>query len=316
MENFPKPGAPSGNGFSNLPPTLASANAPAKGKAAKTRGGRRKGKGNAEGENPAVTKRVVSKTRGIALTCAVIAGVVVAYAVTAEDPKTYVARSSASIGQFATIVPEQLEAVAVDPESIEPGAFSGDDPEKVLEEALEAAGNGRLQYPLSKNQQIRPEQFAVEAGLPEALTPDERLISISAVASTSVAGNIRSGDHVDVVAVSTAAGSPTASIVKTNVPVESVSLSADQLEAVAATQSDPESENYEKGVGEIVPAAPIPGSYVLRVNTTDVLKFALVDGNTDTQLYLIYRGADAVDSEAALPLYIEEALGFQVAPVE
>lgn len=313
--NVPAPNFNSPSRQSAAPP--AAAKAPVKGKPSR-KDAKKKGP---EGDDKPVTRKLVTRQRATFGIFALLAAAILVLVLTQEEAKTYVVRTSASIGQFATITPNQLEAVAIDPTAVESGAFSGEDAEKILDEAVDAIGDGRLQYPLTKGQQLHLDAFTTEATLPDGLAADERLISISAVAATSVSGNIRSGDRVDIIAVNNN-GSTTASVLKTNVPVESVSLSGEQLDTISSEQADPESESYDKTVSEIVPAALIPGSYVVRVSTADVLNFAVVDGDPDTTLYLIYRGGDAVDLEGQTPRFVEEALGFDLgaltneAPVE
>lgn len=314
MENFPPPGSPYGAGPSGPSPSNIAAASASKSKPRGKRG--KKGKGPTSGNegDPKVTRRVVTRQRTVTIVMALVVAAVVAFALTRPPELTYVVRTTAAVGQFSVIVPSQLEAFAVDPDLVEAGAFTGDDGKKVLADAIEEIGDGRLQYPLSKGQQVHIEAFTNETTMPTSLAENERLISISAVASTSVAGNLRAGDRVDIIAVSESGSGSVASIVKTDVPLESVSLSGDQLASISASQADPESENYDKGVGELVPATPIPGTYVVRVTTDDMLKFALLDSDGTTEFHLIYRGGSAVDVPSQLPLFITEALGLNAAP--
>lgn len=309
MENFPPPGSAYGPGPSGpSPSSIAAASAASK---SKSKASRKRGKSSGAGNDgdPTVTRRVVTRTRAITIVMALVVAAVVAFALTRPPELTYVVRTTASVGQFSVVDPSQLEAVAVSPDLVEAGAFTGDDGAALMDEAVAAIGDGRLQYPLNKGQQVHLEAFTNEVSMPSSLAENERLLSISAVASTSVAGNIRSGDRVDIIAVSDSGSGPVASVVKTNVPVESVSLSGDQLSSISASQADPEGSTYDKSIGELVPATPIPGTYVIRVTTDDVLKFALLDSDGSTDFHLVYRGATAVDVPDQLPVFLSEAIG-------
>lgn len=301
MNAFPPPGNAT-PGFGPAPSAM-----PAPATRGRQKAGRSKRASAPEGAKP--TKRVVGRFRIFTIILVLVAGGLVAFAVSQPAPKTYVVRTNVAIGALQAVTGKQLEAALIDPNAVEEGAFSAKDGKDALAKAEKAIEGKRLQYPLGKGQQVRPDQFSFESSADVNLAPDQRLMSISAVAATSVSGNLKAGDQVDIVAVSTSSGNVSASLVKSDVKIISVSLSGDELSSISASQSDPKSENYDKSVGELVPATPIPGTYVISVSTADMLRFAAIDGDPNTQMYLFYRGADATDAGELLPTYIEEALG-------
>lgn len=233
------------------------------------------------------TKKVVGLNKKLALLFASIAALFAMFITTSQGSSEYVARVKSPVSSFESVSISNVEIVKVSKNSIEPDTISGTSKEKVQADASKLIQSNRTNTNLNAGQQLRASFFSTRIQTATPLLADERLISISARPSTSVVGTIRAGDHVDVYAT---IGGGVAGLVAPNVEVVSVSISADQLDNVSQQQLTDKS----KKLSELVPYYPVPGTYVLRVKSSDVNKFIAVDSGA--KVYLVLRGVDAVDS--------------------
>lgn len=261
-----------------------------------------KGKKGKKAKDPKQPTPRTAMNYKIAVLVAVVAALAFFLITATPEEKTYVARATTDIGALQDVDRTQLEAVEIAPEYVEAGAVQGDDPEKVLDEAVNAI-QGPTLYPIAAGQQIRPDYFSnTQIKLDEELLPNERLMSIRASVAASAAGTIRPGDRVDIIA-STTQGDPISNVVAVNVPVVAVRSSERTLEAAAAQQSG---EGKDLKPQEILPGAPIPGVYVIKVDADRVPALAAVDAGAS--LYLAYRGTDATDPEITGPVGVTEVI--------
>lgn len=258
--------------------------------------GKKRKRSSADGSK--ATRRVVSTQRRLFLIFAVVAGLLAVLLTTQSSKTTYVARSTQAISSLQSFSDGFVETVAIDPGNVEPTAWTGPDAKKLLAEVLAAVNGKRTALPIGSHQQLRPELFssALEPSVP--LGADERLVSVSARASAAIVGTLKEGDHVDVYGAST---SGLAGLLASNIEVVAVSVTADQLDSASQEQIN----QKDKHLSDLVPGAPIPGTYVLRVKSSDVARFFAAD--SAGKIYLALRGATAditpevtVDIQAAL----------------
>lgn len=243
-------------------------------------------------EHTGTTRKRVSTQFTLFIAFSMVAGLLGVFLVTERGPVTYVARVKAPLAAGMVVEfgqASRIEVVGIPKEAVEPGTFSGPDGEAVVEKLRSDLAGQQAIYPLSIGQQLRPEFFTgVGSGLPDrALSPDERQISITARASRAVAGMIRSGDRVDVYAVTNGGVS---GLLGENIEVLSVSLPPDSLENAASAQAD----QKENGLAQIVPTIAIGGTYVLKVKAGDVARYFAAD--TGGSIYLALRGTEALNS--------------------
>lgn len=246
-------------------------------------------KGKKGKKEKAPTTRTAKQYR-IGFLVALLAGGVAWYLTAGQaEPTTYVVTTNASVGALQQVTPNQLEAVAIDPEFVEDGAITADTAEEALAEASETL-TGPTLYPLANGQQLRVDYFSKNpAVLTENLEPNERLLSVTASVASSVAGGIRPGDAVDIIAVDET--NRTGRLIASNVPVVAVNPAADQLEQVAASQTG---ENKDANPSDLLPGTPIPGVYTIRVDADQVVGLSTADSSA--KLYLAYRAPDAQDA--------------------
>ena len=106
------------------------------------------------------------------------------------------------------------------------------------------------------------------------------------------------GDKVDIWAGLASGGA--INLVATNIEVYAVSLSQEQLDSVSnALVSNPSGK-----VTTLLPSAPMPGSYVLKVKTIDLPKYLAISNATSNggRIFLTLRAADALDTAAIIPI--------------
>lgn len=259
----------------------------------------RKGKrGRKDSGAPKPTRRVVGTQRRLFLIFAVLVGLTAVLAINNSTSKTYVARTALPVNAFTEIGEAQIEIVAVDEGSIEPDTFSGSDSDEVLKAVLDAITGKRTATQLGAQQQLRLPLFIDVLSPSTPLGPDERLLSISARAGSAVIGTIRTGDRVDVYGTTSQGLS---GLLGSDIEVVAVSVAPDQLDSASQEQID----NKEKGLADLVPGNPIPGTYVLRIRTADVSRYIAADsGGT---IYLALRGRDAGQTTSG-PADVESAL--------
>lgn len=236
----------------------------------------------------------------VAAVAAALAAVGFLVATNHSTPTTYVVRVAQPIAALQTVSSSQLQTIALPKSAIEPGAITGSSSAIALRKAQQIKGS--TLYPLAVGTQLRPDEFStITTGVGGTMTSTQRLMSITANPASAIAGALVPGDHVDILAVSTASP-PLANIVATNVPIVAVSTSTANLQQAAASQSG---SNLSKTPQQLLPARPIPGVYTIRVNATQAPQLALVD--SQATLYLLYRAPGAV-SVPVLPLGLQQAI--------
>lgn len=214
-----------------------------------------------------------------ALAAVMVALVVVLFA-TRSEPVTYVVRTNAQVPALAAVETSMLSADPIDPRSIEPGTLSGKDAAKLLAGANEMVNGKRALVALGAHQQLRSEYL----GLLPQLAADERLVSVSAQTARAVGGTLNAGDRVDVY-VATSDGRSV--LIDSDVAIVAVTVSQTQLDAASQAQV----EDRNKGIGDLLPARPIPGTYILRVTAAKAATY--VAGDAAGQLALVLRGEGA-----------------------
>lgn len=230
------------------------------------------------------TKRLINRQIGIAAIFALLAGLVVAYLVTAESDTVFVVRTQSDITAGTSLSGSLLEAAELPAEAVEPNTYTAASAQEALDAALDDLDGTVTQFPLPAKAQIRSDQFGLQANLGQELDPTERLVSIQASVGTSVAGALSPGDRVDIIG----ATDGWTRVVAYDVPIVSITVSEDRYNSVADRQSTDKDVNPD----ELLPGNPVPGIYVLRLPAE--LVPSVVNWNESATLYLIYRGADAV----------------------
>jgi Flp pilus assembly protein CpaB len=228
---------------------------------------------------------------------AVLAALVAVLFVTRSEPITYVIRTNTQIPALSPISAAQLNADPIDPKSVEPGTLSGTDAKKLIEEATALIEGKRTLTALSEQQQLRSEFLGT---LPE-LTADERLVSISAQAARAVGGTLNVGDLLDVYVTTTDGRS---ALLDSKVEIVAVTVSQNQLDAASQAQV----EDRTKSIGDLLPARPIPGTYILRVKVDRVASY--VAGDAAGSLALVLRPANAGDTPSggvSIPSLVDTA---------
>ena len=241
-------------------------------------------KGRGRKESRQTTRRVVSTQKRIFLVFSVIFALLVVLFMTSARPSVYIVRTTDAVGALQSITEDRIEAFAVDQSAVEPTAWSGADKAKLIDEVMAAIASKRTAMPIGARQQLRPELFSTQLEGSSPLSPDERLVSVSARASAAIVGALKAGDRVDVYA---ATASGLAGLLGSDIEVIAVSVMPDQLDSLSQQQVT------EKGkvLSDLVPGNPIPGTYVLRVKAGDVSRFVSADAGG--KIYLSLRGVDA-----------------------
>lgn len=253
--------------------------------------GKRKGRGESRRtKQPSRSTESQKRTRGLlAVLAALLAGAVVFNSLSANQSKgkVFVLRAASTILPLTPIDEAQLEAVELPSEAVEAGALKAATAEAVLAAAKSGKGTtvvGRYAlYPILANQQIRlKSMLTTDAQLASPLAPTERLVTINVPLARGVAGLVRSGDHVDVFAVSS---DGTSQILAENVEVVLAAPAEDVLRTSGA--ENPDSDPLTR-----IPDYPVPAMYVVRVPSS--LVTAIVSADASSKLYLTYRSATAV----------------------
>lgn len=200
------------------------------------------------------------------------------------DEFVYVVRFSTDVPALTLVAPSSLEAAPVPSEAIEPGTFSGTDPAALLAEVEEFTAGRWLSFPVSERQQLRRSMFTNAGELAVPLDAGERLVSISAPAPRAIAGRVRPGDRVDVY-VSGPNG--VTGLLGSGVEVVAISIQPAQFDTIASQQLARRGDSFE----DLAPTDPVPGTYVLRVDSSDVANFIAADASG--RIYLVLRGPDA-----------------------
>lgn len=262
--------------------------------APKGRKARKASKAGAGGE-PGPTRKIMNINRNIAIALAVVVGLLVLVVANAKPASVFVVRTKTALPPNAQLDAGALEAISVPKSLVEPGAFVADKGDAAIALAVKSLAGERAQYPIGVGSQLRADQFAtglVASTVIGPLKADERLVSIRAAISASVAGSLKPGDHVDVIAtVASSNGSAVAGVVVSDVEVEQVAVSDSALNSAAQAQTA--TDGKSKTPQELLPSEPIGGTYVLRVPAAMVSRLAVVDSSA-LRVFLVYRPADAV----------------------
>lgn len=232
------------------------------------------------------TRKLVTGNRLIALLCAVAAGGLLLLFTGGDDgpppPSLYVIRTTEAVPALTTISADQLEAVALPEQAIEPGTFQGDDPIALVADTAETLADKTTLNPLNVAEQIRESDFSAELVLGTTAEPDERYVSITAGVDKAVAGLVRPGDYVDVVA---SLGGIT-NIVAERLEIIAVRPGAGVYGSIASEQQ----KNLAVEIEDRIPGRPVPYQYILRVDAQTAVDLTAVIGSADQITLLLYGG--------------------------
>jgi Flp pilus assembly protein CpaB len=202
----------------------------------------------------------------------------------APASETFVVRSSKAIAPLTGLDVTQFTVIAVDPDSVESGAVSGESSEEALGKITTMIEGKWFLYPVADGQQIRETMLVEQGSLAVPLDPTERLISITARAASAVSGTIRPGNKVDIYVSD---GEGLTGVLGQDVEIVAVSLPPEQFDSVAQQQfNDP-----EKSLSDFVAAQPVGGTYVIRVSASEVARYIAAD--TAGKITLALHGAEA-----------------------
>jgi Flp pilus assembly protein CpaB len=246
----------------------------------------------------APTKRRTRTYLAIFVTLAVAAAAIVLVGTSPSDSGLYVLRAKQSIPALSKLNIDQFEAKSVPSDLVEEGAITGKNADEVLN-AVDLT-NATAQYPINRNSQLTTLALSGTT-LDKALAPDERLVSVRASVSRAVAGNLRTGDRVDVVVVGDQS-TPVSNTLLQDVEIVAVALSEDQISSLAQQQVTAAQEGRS---ADIVVPDPIPGLYTLRVKANAV--GALTVADQLASIYLVYR-TDPQGSGPTEPITLRQAL--------
>jgi hypothetical protein len=209
--------------------------------------------------------------------------------------KAFVVRATQAINPGVDVTASAIRAEPADPADVEPGAIFGASAEEAMERAtgIQLGPDGvdwavvgrRAVYPVFAGQQLRPEMFT-SASAGRVLGPDERLVSVTADVDTALAGSLRVGDVVDILGVSDD------NSVLLAEAAEIVAVQTDPSLFRAAQQRQASAEGSDLEPGDVLPATPIPGMYIVRVPLASAVALAAADGKNE-DLYLLARSVEA-----------------------
>ena len=234
------------------------------------------------GNDKPVTKRAVSLNRRIALVFAVVMALLVVLVLTQSAPSSYVLVVSKQIQPLTSLSTDNVAIVKVDNKAIENGALTSSNAADLKAIYNSTFNSKKVNVQMFKNQQLHKEYIAPD------LLIDEQLISLSVKSGDAVVGKINAGDFVDVWA---GMSNGPVSLVASNIQVYSLGLSQEQLDSLSNTiVSKPDSQK-----SALLPGNPIPGSYVLKIKTIDVLKFLAISNSTSSggRVFVTLRSPDA-----------------------
>ena len=244
------------------------------------------GAGTSNQPEKKATRKLVTGNRLIALGCAVAAGGLLLLFTGGDDapppPSVYVVRTTEAVAALTAVTGDQLEAVPLPEESIEPGTFQGEEPIALVAATAETLAGKTTLHPLSAAEQIRETDFSAELVLGAAAGPGERYISITARVDKAVAGLIRPGDRVDVVA----SLNGITNIVAEDLEIIAVRPGAGVYDSIASEQQ----KNLDVVVEDRIPGRPVPKQYILRVDAQTAVDLTAVIGSADQITLLLYGG--------------------------
>lgn len=246
------------------------------------------------------TPRVLNQPRKIAIALAVLAVVALLGLVFfGGGAKSYVAVVNQPVNAYSPVTPDNVSVVEMSTDLIEPGAISGSDSNAVLTAAATIITDTTTQWPLFALQQLHPEQFSNSgATLAKPLGPDERLMSLRANVSSTVAGSLKAGDRVDIVATDNNSNG-LAGIVAEDIELVKVAPNESALDAAGDTTSGSGASSTEPGGSTEQTTSntvrPVGGTYVIRIPADLVPAIASIDSSA-SRVYLVYRSPDAKDA--------------------
>lgn len=240
------------------------------------------------------------KNMGVMAVIAAVAALLIAVLFlgrTTPEPSSYVVYSKTAIGSGVQATTESIMVISLPANRAPDSAVKASTETEAINLANELIIGKRAVYPIYPQQPLQVEMFTTKtlelsADQNNPLTANERLISISASAATSLAGNLQVGDIVDVVAVTEGV----ALSVADGVEIVAVSVSGSALRSAAQAQLS--ADGSDLSAAEILPSDPIPGVYTLRVDASVALDVIAADASS--QVYLVGRTADAVNLEGVV----------------
>lgn len=231
---------------------------------------------------------------------ALLFGVLAMLALSAPEETDLVVRAAEDLPAYTVVGAEQFVIVALPPAAIEEGALSGKDRDELSEQLETLIAESQTRELVRKDSQIHASMFSTTIDLNRPLSPGERLVSIEANITDAVNGSVSPGDRVDIVAVDR---DGTASVILSDIEVIHVSLSSRQFDDIASSQTG---ESRGSAAGELVPARPLPGSYVLRINGADAT--VLLSAADQARLWILWRDPAETGFLFAPTLTLPEAL--------
>jgi Flp pilus assembly protein CpaB len=254
------------------------------------------------------TKKVLSVNRIFAILLAFIALVLILASLNPPAAATtYVVRSTSAIPALSIVSIDNLEAVALPDDAIEPGAITGATEEEALANASVLIDNSRTRSSIPAGRQVHPDDFTGDALIEGGLEPDQRLVSVSANVNSAVGGNIKAGDHVDVIGIVTVENTLVANVIASDLEVVSVLPSESEFQSAAQQQVTGGDTN--KSPSELLPGNPIPGIYVVKATVEQSIILGMA--NQEATLYLSLRGGNAVDQDTVYQSLVNVILGSQ-----
>lgn len=230
-----------------------------------------------------------------------------------DEDQTFVTVATRSIPALAQVKADWFEARQVPEEVIADGALTGATAEEALAELnLDDDAQVYARYPIASGSQVHLSSLSYEAQLPAGsneLAPDERLVSVSANVASSVAGVLRVGDRVDVVATGqwrlsdydpTLSSVTGAAGVVEDVEIVAITIDESLYSDIASSiveqqQTGADDVDEPKSPEDLLPGDPVPGIYTLKVHRDLVNRLTAANAHLD--LALVYRGQDAQAGE-------------------
>ena len=247
-----------------------------------------------EGKEPKkdkkVTSRIVNRQVVIAAVFALLVVAAGAFLMLGTASSSYVAVASTDIAAGSKVTPDKVSAVAVAKDEVVPGAFVAKSKDAAISDATKAlSGGSRTNQTILKNAQISVAMLGASKPLAEDLAPNERLMSVKAAVSRSVAAQITPGDKVDV--IGTVDG--TTKVLAHNVPVIATLISEDKLSSQETNTDDATAGDPSK----LVTVATVPGLFVLRVDMAQMLP--IVAAGETGNITLVWNPPDAASPPSA-----------------
>jgi Flp pilus assembly protein CpaB len=269
----------------------------------------RQSKRSGKSDSPkAPTKRLMSRQRLFAVVLAAIAGLLVLTSTSGSSSGAFVARLTTTLPALSTLEDSQWEIISLPDNAIEEGAFTADSKDGV-QALLAAHSSGRVRGALAKGHQLRESDFSADAELATPLAQDERLVAVEAAVMSAVGGQLRAGDHVDVIAVVDIEGTTIANLVATDIEIIAALPGSQQFNSVAQEQVS--GSNKGRTGNELLPSDPVPGIYNVRVSTTEAVILAAASSRGN--LVLVLRGKGSADLPVA-PVNLDQVMTQIISP--